>query len=113
MLNNNGFSLIESLVANSIMMMIILTIVPIISLLNSESVALSNQREFVLFLHDELQPYIHNSNESLPSSYTVKLNSSLVTFSFSSENEFIKGCAEWNNVKNQTKKHCIYGYSQN
>src|SRR5690625_4694086 len=69
LLNNKGFSLVEVIVASSMIMMIIMTILPIGSLLERERAVLSERRTINLKLHDELQPFLWD-DQQLPFSYS-------------------------------------------
>lgn len=110
MQNRNGFSLIEVLIASSIVFTTIATFMPIISTLDTEQKVLSDRRKLAYLLHDELQEFIWNSDMKLPVTFTQTIDSSMeVQFEFLLENEFIKGCVEWNNAKNTNEQLCIYG----
>ncbi|WP_158701708.1 prepilin-type N-terminal cleavage/methylation domain-containing protein [Lentibacillus sp. Marseille-P4043] len=110
MRNDNGFSLIEVLVAFSIVLIITTTIIPLTSLLNNEEAVLSERRKVTNHLHDELQLYLWKDNKKIPASYSKTLESNTVTYQFSVEKELIKGCVKWQNVKKRKEKVCLYGY---
>lgn len=110
-LNNKGFSLIEALVASSLVFILIATIVPISSLLNNERKILVERRLAASKLHDEFQPILWESHDSLPLPYNSTINSMSVSFSFTFENELIKGCVKWKNAKDQQDRICLYGLS--
>lgn len=112
LLKNNGFTLVEVIVASSILMVVITTIMPIISLITEHQRLLSDRRTFSYQLHDELQPYVHQQDTSLPSNYSKTIHNKKVAFQFRKENELIKGCAEWKNVKNNNEIICLYGYRE-
>lgn len=109
-LNNKGFSLIETLVASSVIFILIATIVPITSLLNNEREILIERRLAASKLHDEFQPIIWNNHGNLPLSYKSTINSMSVLFSFTFENDLIKGCVKWKNAKDQPDSICLYGF---
>ncbi|WP_188453665.1 type II secretion system protein [Virgibacillus oceani] len=112
MKNNKGFTLIEVLVAFSIIFMIATTLVPIATTLNTELEVLSQRRMLTNRLHDELQDYLWDSEPAIPKTYTERINKKEVLFHFNLENRLIKGCAEWQNVKQSIEKYCLYGYPQ-
>ncbi|UJL44840.1 type II secretion system protein [Virgibacillus sp. NKC19-16] len=111
-MKNNGFTLIEVLVASSVLMMVISTVVPIISLITEHQSLLSDRRTFNYYLHDELQPYLHQQETALPTNYSETIHNKTVTFEFQMVNELVKGCAEWQNVKNNNEVICLYGYRE-
>ncbi|WP_165769131.1 type II secretion system protein [Virgibacillus profundi] len=112
MLKNNGFTLIEVLVATSILMVAVSVIVPIIVLLNEEQQILSDRRVLAYRLHDELQPYIWEENLSSPSLFHETIQNKNATFHFTKENDYIKGCVTWENVKKKDESFCLYGLPQ-
>ncbi|MBP1969743.1 prepilin-type N-terminal cleavage/methylation domain-containing protein [Virgibacillus natechei] len=112
MLKNNGFTLVEVLVASSILMVVITTLVPIISLINEHQALLSERRTFSYLLHDELQPFVHQHETTIPTSYSKQVHHKTLAFQFSKENELVKGCVQWQNVKNTNEVICLYGYQE-
>jgi len=108
--SNKGFTLIEVLIASSIIIMMVTTFVPITSLLLHEREVLSDRRIITSRLHDELQPVLWKEHKAAPPSiYTKSIRSTRAKFHFSYEQEFIKGCVEWQNVKKKKEKLCLYG----
>ncbi|WP_327605832.1 prepilin-type N-terminal cleavage/methylation domain-containing protein [Virgibacillus tibetensis] len=108
LLKNSGFTLIEVLIASSLLMMIVTTIVPLLSLLSYERTILGERRAVSYQLHDELQDYIWGENETIPFSSIETIDEKEVLFEFKMENEFVKGCAKWENVKKFNEKICLY-----
>lgn len=108
--NIKGFTLIESLVAMSIVMMLVVTIVPIDILIKQERKTLQDKRAIVLTLHDYLQQMTWE-NDMLYDEQQI-INGVTVYFDYSLENQLIKGCASWDNVKQRKEKYCLYGYKQ-
>lgn len=106
--SSKGFTLIEVLIASSIIVMMVTTFVPIASLLSHEREVLSDRRMIISLLHDELQPFIWEEHNAAPSTFTKTIHSIRARFHFSREKEFIKGCAEWENVKKNKEKQCLY-----
>jgi len=108
---NNGFSLIEVLVAFSMVIMLVFTILPIITLIRQEEVILSDRRHISNRLHDELQPILWNA-DPLNYTYTQSIRSYSVEFIFENEDQYIKGCAYWKNIKDREEKICLYGFKE-
>jgi len=88
---DNGFTLIEVLIAMSIFIMIAITIVPIYTLVETERKHLYDKRHIINGLHDELQQWI--VTEQLDRTWTKKMGHRDVTLQFMTENERMKGCA--------------------
>lgn len=103
-----GFTLIEALVAMSVIMMLVMTIIPIDIIIKQERSVLHDRRLIVSMLHDKLQQIIWENNTINSSSETV--NNKMVTFEYNNEGEFIKGCASWENAKQARETICLYGY---
>ncbi|WP_072887688.1 type II secretion system protein [Ornithinibacillus halophilus] len=103
----NGFSLIEVLIASSIVFMVAITLVPLISTLNAEREALSIKRLVANELHDQLQLQLWNLETV--TQFKREFNNFEVHFSFYEEKGSIKGCAKWINVKQKEENLCIYG----
>jgi len=109
LLNSRGFTLLEVLIASSIILMLISIIVPITSLLEQERTVLKERRAFSARLHDELQPFLWNDLE-LPISYSSVNNLVDITFRFTHESEYIKGCVSWENAREKNETICLYGF---
>lgn len=105
----NGFTLIEVLIAASIIFLLISTILPISFLIEQERTVLSERRVLTAKLHDELQPFLW-SNLEIPSSYSKRFDLIDVTLNFTYEEQYIKGCADWENARKKSERICLYGY---
>src|SRR5699024_206523 len=111
--NNKAFTLIEVLVGSSILFLIIITIVPINSLLESERSLLRDRYDYTNKLHDELQSFIWERHKRIPVTYERRINNKTVSFQSSKEyNELIKGCVNWENVRNKYEEICLYGFAK-
>lgn len=107
--NIKGFYLLEVLVASSIIFMLIATTIPIATLLERERIVLSERRIFSARLHDELQPFLWHDIE-LPIRYSDVIHVVDVTFNFTREGEYIKGCVHWENARKKSETICLYGF---
>lgn len=105
----NGFTLIETIIAVSILMSVIMTIAPIISTILTEQSILSDRRALAYALHDELQLYLWTDSKELPDTYRQNIHSKEVTFQFTKEDNYVKGCVNWENVKQKNESLCLYG----
>lgn len=107
--NNTGFTLIETLIAFSIVLIAIATILPITSLLTYEREILHERRLLISKLHDHMQPFIWDDNQLTNQTYEEQVNTTRVVYRVSQEDDLIKGCVSWINVKEREEKHCLYG----
>ncbi len=105
-----GFILTELLASFSILMMISFTLVPIILQLSIEQNILFQKRDIQSFLHDELQIFSANSISNQNVKKERIYNNEEVTLIFRKEGPLWKGCAIWDNVKNQSEEVCLYYY---
>jgi len=106
---SNGFTLIETLLAASLLLTVAATMVPIISLVNTEREILSERRTISLKTHDELQQFLWVKDAAIPADYLKTISKKEVRFTFKYENDFVKGCAEWQNAKKDHETFCLYG----
>lgn len=102
--------LIEVLIAATLILSMITLFVPIITLLEEERKIFSDRRLIGSKLHDELQPFLWGIQLGSEQSYTEIMNTIKITYVFKNENNFIKGCATWENVKGKNDEICLYGY---
>ena len=109
LLNSKGFTLVEVILASSMIMVIIMTIVPMGSLLEREKAVLSERRILSLKLHDELQPFLWN-DQPLPARYSSKFNFIDVHFHFTFDGDYVKGCVSWKNARGKSETICLYVY---
>ena len=108
--NNKGFTLIEVLIAFSIIVLLVTTFLPIGLLIKKESIVLSERRKVSSMLHDELQHYLFEDAIESSVSYFKKNINRQVEFRFIREAELIKGCAIWESIKEKEERFCLYGY---
>jgi len=93
-------------------MTIITTIVPIISVLLTEQRVLSDRRVISSALHDELQVYLWENSRKIPDTFKKEINKKEATFHFTHESDFVKGCVNWENGKQNKETFCVYGLPQ-
>lgn len=101
--------MIEVLVAFSILMMLIVTVVPISVQIKKEQQKLSDRITVVATLYDELQQVIWHNSE-LTQTFTRPYKNRQLTFRFRPVNDLLQGCVEWTNVNFEKEKSCLYGY---
>lgn len=105
----NGFIWLETLVAFSLVMLVATIIIPIYSTVLQEKTIIYERTIISLYLFEELQRFIYDESLNKNRSYQVNVANRRVTVTFKTENEFIKGCVSWRNVKERTEKRCLYG----
>ncbi|WP_281975654.1 type II secretion system protein [Halobacillus litoralis] len=106
MKKNEGFTMIETISAFSILLVITIFLLPILTFVQSSQKDLSLEREVHLLLHDEFYNYIQTSDEFpyFKSDTTILP----VRMSFQIEKGWIEGCAEWKNHHKRSKEFCLY-----
>lgn len=105
----NGFTFIEGLVAFNIVCIVLITFIPLASLIYQERANLTSQRIILNALHDELQLYLWDKNHTLPNNYSKTVNDKTIHYYFSMEDQFIEGCVKWINGKAKQETNCLYG----
>ncbi len=90
----------------------VIVFVPMISLLAKEQSVLSERRFILYELHDELQPYLWDSAPT-PIDYITSRDGKMITYTFTKENNYIKGCASWENARKKAETLCLYGLPEN
>ena len=109
MRKKNGYSLIEVIVASSIFLSAIAIFIPIVSKIQIEQHILTERRTVTHQLHEDLQHYIWVNARAVPAEYRKDINSTTIDFDFQKENDYIKGCAAWQNAKQTKESICLYG----
>ncbi len=107
MKKSNGFSLVEVIIATTILFSYISLLTPILSHIGKEQILLRNHLEYIHLLHDELVVLLGEKKE-LPLIYTNKTNDQEIQFTFTNENGFIKGGVKWN-ANEKEESPCLYG----
>lgn len=105
----NGFLLPEVLLTMNIIILVSLTIIPVFTLVAQEKKILHDRAMIAMRLHDELQLLIWDSSGELEKEFTETISDQKVAFHFTEIDDFIKGCAVWNNVKQRPENICYYG----
>ncbi|MFC0299298.1 hypothetical protein ACFFIS_00420 [Virgibacillus soli] len=104
--NKQGYILIETMISCTLLFTCIMTISPILSLLNKERMLLSERIHYVHYLHDMIQPLLFEG--ITPKDMSIELEDAFVTFTY--EENLIKGCVNWKNAKRVQEEICLYGY---
>jgi len=93
----------------SIVFMLVITTLPINNMMKTERIKLYDRRTISFYLHDELLQQL--ARESMvETEFTVSINNRHVSLTFTNNEDVLKGCAKWENVKQQNEKFCLYGY---
>ena len=101
--------MIETLVTATLILTATITLVPLISQLNSEQKALSEKRDLANELHDRLQPFLWNETTDLPQTDYDEKGKTEAKFSFESYSDYIKGCVYWKNALQREEEFCLFG----
>lgn len=108
---SDGFSVIELLVAKSIIFILLATFIPIYTTISYERSVLSDRIAITSALHDELQLKVWQGMQG-DTKITRVVNNEVIKISFSEEKQFIKGCAKWNNKQGREEVRCLYGLEE-
>lgn len=90
--------------------MLVITILPISIQIKKEQQKLSDRITISTTLYDELQDHIWNATPDMTLIYQKRLESKQLYFQFTKNNNLLKGCVEWTNVKQEKEKTCLFGY---
>lgn len=108
-MKSNGFILIDSLFSFSLVLLLVFSLTPILSIIQKERHNLSEKMKVASLLHDELQDFILQENPELPKSYTVFLKEKEIHIHLQNyKSPFIKGCASWLNLAKREDEICFY-----
>jgi len=109
---SDGFSMIELLIAKSIIFILLATFIPIYTTISYERAVLSDRIAVTSTLHDELQLKVWQEGIQSNTKITRMVNNEVINITFSKEKRFIKGCAKWNNKQGREEVHCLYGLEE-
>ncbi|GEN87394.1 hypothetical protein [Oceanobacillus sojae] len=107
MKKDKGFTLFETLIASLLLFSMLTILLPLLSLLAKEQYNNIERLKITSKLHDELQGALVGMG-TYPGKYTIIPYRTPAEFSFALEGEYLKGCAEWTNAKQQTEEKCLY-----
>src|SRR5690625_4262734 len=93
----------------SIVFMLVITTLPINNMMKTERIKLYDRRTISFYLHDELLQQLAREI-MVETEFTVSINNRHVSLTFTNNEDVLKGCAKWENVKQQNEKFCLYGY---
>lgn len=108
--NNEGFSLSEVIIAMGILMMLVATVLPIHQKITTEQYRMKHHQTIKHALHDELQAMLWTDKQL--ESYTQRVAERDVQMSFTTEGAYVKGCAIWENVREEKEKVCLHGIQE-
>jgi len=104
---NEGFSLSEVIIAMGVLLMLVATVLPIHQKVTADEHRIKHHQLIKLALHNELQAYILTDKPL--DSFKSQVAKKDVQMSFTMEDEYVKGCATWENVLKEKEKSCLYG----
>lgn len=102
----DGFTMLETITAFSLLLIAILSILPLFMDIRLSLKYLQIEQEAITHLHDKFHEHINaESLHTFPHTQDIGTK---VTFSIVYENQWTKGCAEWKDHKNRLKEFCLY-----
>ncbi|MGP4074395.1 hypothetical protein [Halobacillus sp. K22] len=107
MKNSNGFTLVETFTALSLLLCLIIFLLPSLSHIRLLQEDLATERKAISYLHDELHALSYNST-NLPSVHPVSQDSRFM-IQFEEKKGLIEGCVTWKTHSEQIKEVCLYG----
>jgi type II secretory pathway pseudopilin PulG len=110
--NDKGFTISEVLVSFTILLIICTAVLPLTTFVAKERKALSQKRVITYKLQDELQAILQDN--LVPTiTWEENIMSLDVMFQFKETNEqYIQGCATWNNSMSRKEEVCLHGISE-
>lgn len=105
--NDNGFTLIEVLVATSLLFLTLSFILPSFVILHSERQSLYREIEIV----QQLEQKLHDASlesERIPFQISEEISGRFITYIFTIDDQLIKGCAHWETEKTDETSMCLY-----
>src|SRR5699024_6722996 len=104
LLNNKGTSMIQTLIAFTIIIMLVMTITPSVVIIKKEQNVLKQRFKNMHLLHDIL---IKELNEEVSDNKISKdLN---LKYTINYQDELVQVCGNWINIKNIRENRCYYG----
>lgn len=107
-MNCKGFIWIETLVSLNIILIVMTTIVPIYTTVQKEKSVIEERSLTSLQLFNELQIVLNDPHIS-EQSFTKQIAKRVVNFNFTTDKDYVKGCATWKNAKGKNEERCLYG----
>lgn len=103
-----GFTLLETVIASSIIFLVIALTVPLQSIIKTERKLMLENREIAYILHAALLDYL--SIEDKISEKVVDYREKELTITFSNEDGLVTSCITWLNSKENRQVRCLYGW---
>ncbi|WP_167449437.1 type II secretion system protein [Halobacillus trueperi] len=106
MKRSEGFTLLETLCAFTLLTIITLFTLPLLTEIRTAQKDLQTEREAISLLHNE---FFEHRIRNGPLPYTAKHQlPHEITLVFQSEEEWIAGCVLWKNQRNENKEFCLH-----
>lgn len=106
-LKYNGFTLIETLMAVTVLFLSLLLIVPSFVLVQQERKMLYTEIDMIDSLRSELNDP-NSQDMQLPYEMSITLSGNDAHFHFTKDGNFKKGCAKWETNQSKEKTFCLY-----
>lgn len=111
-MKSNGFTLIEVLIAASILFIVTSIVMPASLLLHQERLIMRDQRMISAMLHDEIQMFIDTDEPNKQFKYEKQAHNKTLQFEFRIKDNFINACVMWTNVKEDEETLCYDAYQK-
>ncbi len=104
---SKGFTLVETLVAVSILFISLAIVVPSFVLIQKERNELYTELTIIDSLRSELM-HLDHQNTTFPAKFSGTMNEKELVYHLSTTNQFVKGCVTWENNHFNEKNFCLY-----
>lgn len=102
----DGFTMIETITAFSLLLIAIWSVLPLFMDIRLSLKYLQMEQKVITRLHDEFYDHINDQTlHTFPHTYNPGTK---VKFSIVYEDHWTKGCAEWKDHKDAPKEFCLY-----
>lgn len=96
--------MIQTLIAFTIIMMLVMTITPSIVIIKKEQNVLNQRLKNSHYLHDILIEELNKNTSQIKNDKDTDLN-----YTIKYQDELIKVCGTWVNIKEKQENRCYYG----
>lgn len=106
--DERGLIFIEVLITFSLVLMSVSLMLPTTMMIKGERQVQKERLEIIYRLQTIIHEQVYEKQTPLPYFFTENIYQKQVHFNLKLDNDFIKGCAKWKNVKQQEENFCLY-----
>src|SRR5690625_3779784 len=110
--NCKGFILLDTVVAINIIILFTLVIIPVYIIMKQEKQSLHERMIISLYLFNQMQTVIRDEITDITNDEEKMIGNKTVNFTYTLDEQFIKGCAIWDNYRKRRETFCLYGLSE-